>query len=86
MRFTTTKMAEQYVQNMYNKPAKETTNTKNDKFKDNKNVPAQKEDNAAVYEGSVIEQPKATYSKPMAVSQKKEDNTRCTYTDHHGAA
>ena len=39
MRFTTTKMAEQYVQNMYNKPAKETTNTKNnDKVKDNKNV------------------------------------------------
>ena len=34
MRFTTTKMAEQYVQNMYNKPANETTNTKNEKLKD----------------------------------------------------
>lgn len=72
MRFTATKMAEQYVQNMYNKPAKETTNTKNDKIKDNKNVAAQKEDNAATYEGSVKEPPKATYTKPVAVT-KKED-------------
>ena len=73
MRFTATKLAEQYVQNMYNKPAKETANTKNsDKVKDNKNVPAQKEDNAATYEGSVTQQPKATYSKPVAVAQKKE--------------
>ena len=73
MKFTTTKMAEQYVQNMYNKPAKETTYTKNDKAQANKNVPNQKEDNAATYEGSVTQQPKATYTKPMAVTQKKED-------------
>ena len=72
MRFTTTKMAEQYVQNMYNKPAKETANTKNDKIKDNKNAAAQKEDNAATYEGSVTQPTKATYTKPMAVTQKKE--------------
>ncbi|MBO5177113.1 MAG: hypothetical protein J6C07_06620 [Lachnospiraceae bacterium] len=72
MRFTTTKMAEQYVQNMYNKPAKETTNTKNDKVKDNKNAAAQKEDNAATYEGSVTQPTKATYTKPVAVAQKKE--------------
>ena len=72
MRFTTTKMAEQYVQNMYNKPAKETTNTKNDKVKDNKNTAAQKEDNAATYEGSVTQPAKATYTKPVAVAQKKE--------------
>jgi len=71
MNFTTTKMAEQYVQNMYNKPAKETT-YKNDKPVKNA-VPGQKEDTAASYEGSVIEQPKATYSKPVAVAQKKEN-------------
>jgi len=74
MKFTTTKMAEQYVQNMYNKPAKETTYTKNDKVQNGKNkVPYQKEDSAATYEGSVTEQPKATYSKPVAVASKKED-------------
>jgi len=72
MRFTATKMAEQYVQNMYNKPAKETTNTKNDKLKDNKNVPAPKDEDAATYEGSVKEQPKATYTKPVAVTKKEE--------------
>ena len=71
MKFTTTKMAEQYVQNMYNKPAKETT-YKNDKAAKNA-VPGQKEDQAATYEGSVTEQPKATYSKPVAVAGKKED-------------
>ena len=72
MKFTTTKMAEQYVQNMYNKPAKETTTAKNDKIKDNKNMSALKEDNAATYEGSVTQQPKATYTKPVAVAKKEE--------------
>lgn len=72
MKFTTTKMAEQYVQNMYNNPAKEVKNTKNDRVNDNKNIPAKKEDNAATYEGSVTQQPKATYTKPVAVA-KKED-------------
>ena len=72
MRFTATKMAEQYVQNMYNKPAKETANVKNDKLKDNKNVSAPKNEDAATYEGSVKEQPKATYTKPMAVTKKEE--------------
>lgn len=74
MNFTTTKMAEQYVQNMYNKPATETTYTKNGKVQNGKNaIPGQKEDNAASYEGSVVQQPKATYSKPVAVTQKKEE-------------
>ncbi len=71
MKFTTTKMAEQYVQSTYNKPAKETT-YKNDKASKNA-VPAQKEDTAATYEGSVAQQPKATYTKPVAVNQKKEN-------------
>lgn len=69
----TTKMTEQFVQTMYQKKT-ETTYTKNDKAKNDKNaVPGQNEDNAAVYEGSVPQQTKATYSKPMAVNQKKED-------------
>ena len=72
MNFTTTKMAEQYVQNMYNKPATETT-YKNDKASGKNNVPTQREDDAATYEGSVTQQPKATYTKPMAVTHKKED-------------
>jgi len=72
MKFTTTKMAEQYVQNMYNKPAKETTYTKNDKASGKNVVPGKKEEDAATYEGSVTQQPKATYSKPVAVAQKKE--------------
>lgn len=72
MKFTTTKMAEQYVQNMYNKPAKETTYNKKDKVQDGK-VPSQKEGDAASYEGSVPQQTKATYTKPVAVTQKKEN-------------
>ena len=69
----TTKMTEQFVQTMYQKTT-ETTYTKNGKAQNNKNaVPGQKEDNAAVYEGSVPQQTKATYTKPMAVTQKKED-------------
>ena len=72
MKFTTTKMAEQYVQNMYNKPAKETTYSKKDKVQDGK-VPSQKEGDAASYEGSVPQQTKATYTKPVAVTQKKDN-------------
>lgn len=72
MKFTTTKMAEQYVQNMYNKPVKETTYNKKDKVQDGK-VPSQKEGDAASYEGSVPQQTKATYTKPVAVTQKKDN-------------
>ena len=72
MKFTTTKMAEQYVQNMYNKPAKETTYNKKDKVQDGK-VPYRNEEEAASYEGSVPQQTKATYTKPVAVTQKKEE-------------
>ena len=71
MKFTATKLAEQYVQNMYNKPVKETANTKNDKL-NNKSVPAPKDEDAATYEGSVKEPPKATYTKPVAVTKKEE--------------
>ena len=72
MNFTTTKMAEQYVQNLYNKPAAEAVYTKNGKTSNGKNtVAGQKEDNAASYEGSVVEQPKATYTKPVAVTKKE---------------
>lgn len=73
MKFTTTKMAEQYVQNLYNKPAKETTYTKNDKVSGKNVIPGKKEEDAATYEGSVAQPTKATYTKPMAVTQKKED-------------
>ena len=73
MKFTTTKMAEQYVQNLYNKPAKETTYNKNDKVSGKNVIPGKKEDDAATYEGSVTQQPKATYSKPLTVNRKKEE-------------
>ena len=72
MKFTTTKMAEQYVQNLYNKPAKETTYNKNDKVSGKNTIPGCKEEDAATYEGSVAQPAKATYTKPMAVTQKKE--------------
>ncbi len=74
MNFTTTKMAEQYVQNMYKKPAADkTTYTKNSKVPNDKaGRPGEKDDNAAVYEGSVNQEKKATYAKPMGVTQKKE--------------
>ena len=69
----TTKMTEQYVQTMYQKTT-ETTYTKNGKVPNGKNaVPGQKEEDAATYEGSVTQQPKATYSKPMAVTKKQEE-------------
>jgi len=69
----TTKMTEQFVQTMYQKTT-ETTYTKNGKVQNSKYAaPAKDEDNAAVYEGSVPQQTKATYAKPMAVTQKKED-------------
>ena len=74
MNFTTTTMTEQFVQTMYQKTTTETTYTKNAKAQNGKNnASGPKEDNAAVYEGSVTHQPKATYTKPMAVTQKKED-------------
>lgn len=73
MNFTTTKMAEQYVQNLYKNSTAEAAYAKNGKTQNGKNaVTGQKEDNAASYEGSVVEQPKATYTKPVAVT-KKED-------------
>lgn len=73
MSFTTTTMTEQFIQTMYQKTTTETTYTKNGKVPSGKNaVPGQQDDNAAVYEGSVIQQPKATYTKPVAVSQKKD--------------
>ena len=72
MNFTTTKMAEQYVQNLYKKPATEAY-TKNGKAQNGKTpVPGMKEENAASYEGSVTQQPKATYTKPVAVTRKEE--------------
>ena len=68
----TTKMTEQFVQTMYQKTT-ETTYTKNGKVQGNKNNTSdQKREDAAVYEGSVPQQTKATYTKPMAVTQKKE--------------
>jgi len=73
MKFTATKLAEQYVQSTYQKPAKETTYTKKDKAAGKTTATNQKEGEAASYEGSVTQQPKATYSKPVAVAQKKED-------------
>ena len=72
MRFTATKLAEQYVQNMYNNPAKATAYTKDSKQQATKNAVAAKAGDAAVYEGSV-EQAKAAYTKPVAVAQKQEE-------------
>ncbi len=68
MNFTTTTMTEQFVQTMYQKT--ETTYTKNGKPQAEK-AEKQGSGKAAVYEGSV-NQAKATYSKPVAVSQKKD--------------
>jgi len=68
----TTKMTEQFVQTMYQKTT-ETTYTKNGKVQGNRNNTSDpKREDAAVYEGSVPQQTKATYTKPMAVTQKKE--------------
>ena len=73
MSFTTTKMTEQFVQTMYQKTTTETTYTKNGKVQNNKTAnPAKKEDDAAVYEGSVNQPTKATYNTPVAVSQNKD--------------
>lgn len=73
MKFTATTMTEQYVQSMYQKTTTETTYTKNGKAVNNKNASsAQKQEEAAVYEGSVSQPAKATYTKPMAVNQKKD--------------
>ena len=73
MNFTTTKMTEQFVQTMYQKTTTETTYTKNGKVPSNKTAnPDKKEDNAAVYEGSVNQPAKTTYTKPVAVNQKKD--------------
>ncbi len=69
----TAKMTEQYVQTMYQKTT-ETTYSKNGKAASKKSDAShRKSDEAAVYEGSVKEQPKATYSKPMSVAHKKDE-------------
>lgn len=69
----TTKMTEQYVQTMYQKTT-EVTYNKTGKSTTGKNkVSNQKNNEAAVYEGSVKEQPKATYSKPVSVAHKKDE-------------
>ena len=72
MDFTTTKMTEQYVQNMYSKTSSKTAYTKNNKAAA-ATASAQNSETAASYEGSVVQQPKATYSKPMAVNKKQEE-------------
>lgn len=68
----TTKMTEQFVQTMYQKTT-ETTYTKNGKVQNNKTAtPDRKEEDAAVYEGSVKQPEKTTYTKPVAVSKNKD--------------
>ena len=71
MNFTTTKMTEQLVQNMYQKNTAETTYAKNGRT-GKQSVQKQNGDDAAVYEGSVNQPAKATYTKPMAVTQNKD--------------
>ena len=72
MSFTTKTMTEQLVQNMYQKTT-DTTYTKNGKAQNNKNAEAAKNDEAAVYEGSVKQPAKAaTYTKPVAVNKNKD--------------
>ncbi len=68
----TTKMTEQFVQTMYQKTTTETTYTKNGKAQNGKAADQKKDEDAAVYEGSVKQPEKATYSKPVAVGQKKD--------------
>ncbi|MBP3609907.1 MAG: hypothetical protein J6J42_06180 [Lachnospiraceae bacterium] len=68
MNFTTTTMTEQLVQNMYQKSEK--AYVKNGKAQEAK-TEKQSAEKAAVYEGSV-NQTKATYSRPVAVNQKKD--------------
>ncbi len=72
MNFTTTKMTEQLVQTMYQKTTTETTYTKGGKAQNSKNANAAKNDDAAVYEGSVKQPGKATYTKPVAVNKNKD--------------
>ena len=72
MKFTTTTMTEQLVQTMYQKSATETTYTKNGKAQNDKNAGANRDEGAAVYEGSVQQPAKTTYTKPVAVAQKKD--------------
>ena len=72
MKFTTTAMTEQYIQTMYQKTKTETTYTKNGKLQDAKKTDAgKKEDQAATYERAASQPAKATYTKPVAVNQKK---------------
>ena len=74
MNFTTTNMTEQLVQNMYQKSVKETSYMKNDKTRNNQNTGAATEEEAAVYEGSVRQPAKATYTKPVSLASKKDKN------------
>ena len=70
----TTKMTEQYVQNLYRK---NTENAKAEKAQNKKAEPEKKgaeyEEEAAVYEGSVASESKAaTYTKPVSVNANKK--------------
>lgn len=73
MNYTTTKVTEQFVQTMYQKTTTETTYTKDGRTHGKKDAPKRENEDAAVYEGSVRQEGKATYSKPMGVTNKKED-------------
>lgn len=85
----TTKMTEQYVQNLYQKNAEsakaaynKTANKKADAAKQN----AEYEEEAAVYEGSVKQENKTgTYTKPVSVNANKKNDLRAkldeTYAD-----
>lgn len=69
----TTKMTEQFIQTMYQKTTTETTYTKNEKVQGSKaEASARKEEDAAVYEGSVKQPGKATYTKPVGVAKNKD--------------
>lgn len=71
MNFTTTKMTEQLVQNMYQKNNAEAAREKNGRM-GKQTVQKPNGDDAAVYEGSVTHPAKATYTKPVAVAQNKD--------------
>ena len=73
----TTSMTEQYVQNLYQKNAEAAKNA-NAKQPNKTNAgkqPAEYEENAAVYEGSVTKPENAgTYTKPVSVNAKKRND------------
>ncbi len=82
----TTKMTEQYVQNLYQQNAKNTKDVKEaynrsqPKKADGQAKQPEQEENAAVYDGSVQHEKPATYTRPMAMNKKNDLQTKLDAT------